>query len=101
LFTFSRVYDQADFPILDHVDDVRASLAHLVHPAARDAAAGEGLGRSTRRNDLEPALDQRLTELDGGRLVAVANAQERDARARQRYPRRDLGLRVRLAEGAP
>ena len=35
LLAFGRVHDQRDLVVLDHVDDVRAALAHLVGAAAR------------------------------------------------------------------
>src|SRR5690606_18502682 len=92
LFTFRRVHDQADFPVLDHVDDVRPPFADLVDPAARNAAAGQRLGRSARGDDLEAALDERPAELDRSGLVAVPNAQECEPRSGQIDARLDLRL---------
>src|SRR3954465_8784484 len=50
LLAFGGVHDEADLVVLDHVDDVRPSLAHLVRAPTLDAGRFERGSRAMGRD---------------------------------------------------
>src|SRR5688572_33039909 len=100
LLTLGRVDDQGQLAVLDHVDDVRSPLAHLVDTLAHDSAVLQSFGGAARRYDLEAARDQHLAEFDDAGLVAVTRADDSESAARQAAARGELRPRVGFAGGA-
>ena len=84
LAAFGGVDDQRDLVVLDHVDDVRTALAHLVDALAGQARCLDHLRRAVGGDDVEAARDQSPRHLHGTGLVALAHAEQRPALARQR-----------------
>src|SRR3954469_26013907 len=86
------VDDESDLPVLDHVDDMRPALGHLVHLGHRDAMRGEHRGGAARREDGEAEVGEGARHLPRGALVAVAHADEGAAAGRQLHARGELRL---------
>src|SRR6185436_19598244 len=66
-----RVDHQVDAAVEDAVDDVRASLAHLVDALDVQSLAGEERVRPDGGDDLEAQVDEALRNRDRALLVAV------------------------------
>src|SRR5271166_69579 len=101
LFAFGGVHDQRDFIVLDHVDHVRPTFAHLVHAPADDARVFESLRRTPGRSDFEAALDEHASERHRGRFVSIPDADEAKSARRQYDARGGLRLCIGFAEGVP
>src|SRR5829696_1535243 len=100
LLAFRRIHDEADFVVLDHVDDVRATFPHLVGAAASDTRRLERSGCAVRGDDLKTLSREALAQLDRARFVAFAHADEAYPARRQGHTRRRLRLGISLAETA-
>src|SRR5438552_55701 len=70
------VDDEVDLAVLDHVDDVRPALGHLVHLRHRDAVRAEDRGGAARGEEREAEVGEIARHLHRGELVAVAHADE-------------------------
>ena len=101
LLALGGVDDQVDLVVLDHVDDVRAALAHLVDAPAGDA--GRRRARAPCRSVATSSKPRAISVCASGTaagLVAIAHADQAHAVARQHHARGALRLRIGLAEGA-
>ena len=87
LLTLGCVDDQADFLILDHVDDMRPPFAHFIDAPTGDTACRERTRRTAGRNNFKTPRCKRFTKFDRRVLVTVLNTEERDAAVRQQPPR--------------
>src|SRR5579863_8031783 len=76
LLSLGGIDDQCHLVVFYHIDDVRATLPHLIHPPAGDTGFLEHQCRAAGRRNLEAARDQHLRENHRTRLVAVAYADE-------------------------
>jgi hypothetical protein len=72
-FLLNRVDDQHDLAVLDHVDDVRPALGHLVHHADRNAGRFDGAARAARGDQRKTqfACSSRATSTAFGRSAGL------------------------------
>src|SRR6266404_1516827 len=99
LLAFGGIDDQGHLVVFYHIDDVRATLPHLVDPPARHSGLFQHQGSAAGGGNLEAARDQHLRQHHRGGLVAVAHADEAEAMRRQDHPGSRLRLGVGLAKG--
>src|ERR1700733_14317381 len=76
LLPLGGIDDQCHLVVFYHIDDVGATLSHLIHPPPGDAGFLEHKCRAAGSRNLEAARDQHLRQHHCTRLVAVAHADE-------------------------
>src|ERR1700686_3903249 len=97
LLAFGGIDDQRHLVVFYHIDDVRATLPHLVDPPAGHSRFFEHQGRAAGGGNFKAARNQHLRQHHRARLVAVAHADEAQSVRRQSHPGRRLRLGVGLA----
>src|SRR5690606_2186222 len=90
--------DQGNFVVLDHVNHMRTTFGHLVHPAHRQAGCFKHLGGTGGSDYLEAQRNEITRDLNGLFLVILANADEGTAGVRQDFAGTDLCLGEGFAE---